>query len=420
MAQTIIKMKCTDQALEIIEAPVIASGGFKEDAILFEFCPLWDGFIKTATFYIKKGETYYAELDSDNTCIIPHEVLEKAGNIFFGVVGVNSDNITRTSEVIKYKIVQGAISEDHKPSDPTPDIYEQILARLNSITTGGLIVDSALSPTSTNPIQNQTVYEALEGKASTKDVQGIQGNLEATREDLELVKNAVNSASASIQEIEGDITEATITWNETKETASQNTTKITETDKKLDETKLSLEGHLNDTENPHSVTPDKIGALSVTGGTMTGDINMGGQKVSNLAEPTEDGDGVPKSYVDSRSVDYIVEQGTDNAGFTFRKWNSGISEYFGYAHQVILWGTTLSDASTAQAYYSTNSSTLNFKSGLFIDLPFITATCKASGYVVPSIQQLTASYVEFVHGRFYGGNDSLEVYTYIHAMGRWK
>ena len=132
ISQTIVKVKCIDQVLEVLEAPVIASGGFYEDKILFEFGPLWDGFTKIATFYIKKDETYYAEVDFDNSCTIPHEVLEKAGNMFFGVMGVNTEEITRTSEVIKYKIVQGAISEGHKPSDPTPDIYEQILARLGS------------------------------------------------------------------------------------------------------------------------------------------------------------------------------------------------------------------------------------------------------------------------------------------------
>ena len=161
MAHTQIKVKCTDQILEITEAPVVASGGFKEDKILFEFCPLWDGFTKTATFYVKKSEVFTSEVDFENTCIIPHEVLENPGNIFFGVFGVNGDGVTRTSEVIKYKIVQGAITGDNKPSDPTPDIYEQILARLNNITTGGLTVDSVLSDTSTNPIQNKAVSAAL-------------------------------------------------------------------------------------------------------------------------------------------------------------------------------------------------------------------------------------------------------------------
>jgi hypothetical protein len=133
MAQTVIKIKCTDQVLETIEAPVIASGGFKSEKVHFEFCTLWDGFTKTAIFYVKKSEVYHAVLSADNTCIIPHEVLEKQGNMFFGVLGVNASGITRTSEVIKYKIVQGAISEEYKQSDPTPDIYEQILSKIANI-----------------------------------------------------------------------------------------------------------------------------------------------------------------------------------------------------------------------------------------------------------------------------------------------
>lgn len=132
MAQTTIKVKCTDQMLEFIESPIVASGGFNEDKVMFEFCPLWDGFTKTGVFYVNKGEYYESLLDEENTCIIPHEVLQNPGKMFFGVFGVNKNNITRTSETVKYKIVQGAITEDAKPSDPTPDIYEQILAKLNA------------------------------------------------------------------------------------------------------------------------------------------------------------------------------------------------------------------------------------------------------------------------------------------------
>ena len=137
MGETTVKIKCTDQKLEAIEAPIIASGGFNENKVHFEFCPLWDGFTKTATFYVKKNEVYTAAVDSNGTCIVPHEVTENPGNMFFGVFGVKDDGTTRTSEVIKYKIVQGAITEDAKPSDPTPDIYEQILAKMATLDTHG-------------------------------------------------------------------------------------------------------------------------------------------------------------------------------------------------------------------------------------------------------------------------------------------
>lgn len=137
MGETTVKIKCTDQKLEAIEAPIIASGGFNENKVHFEFCPLWDGFTKTATFYVKKNEVYTSAVDSNGTCIVPHEVTENPSNMFFGVFGVKDDGTTRTSEVIKYKIVQGAITEDAKPSDPTPDIYEQILAKMAALDTHG-------------------------------------------------------------------------------------------------------------------------------------------------------------------------------------------------------------------------------------------------------------------------------------------
>ena len=40
--------------------------------------------------------------------------------------------------------------------------------------------------------------------------------------------------------------------------------------------------------------------LKTTGGTMSGDIAMGGKKVTGLGTPTADGDAVNKKYVDSK------------------------------------------------------------------------------------------------------------------------
>ena len=40
--------------------------------------------------------------------------------------------------------------------------------------------------------------------------------------------------------------------------------------------------------------------LPLTGGTMQGPVSMGGEKISNLPTPTDDGDAVPKSYADTK------------------------------------------------------------------------------------------------------------------------
>lgn len=133
MGKTSVKVNCIDQRLLVSSGPVIASGGHNEDELIFSFCPLWDGYEKIATFYRDKDHVYHAIIESDK-CVIPWEVLTDAGEFYFGVFGVKND-VQRTSHVVKYKVAEGAISEDTSPSDPTPDIYTQIISAHNDVST---------------------------------------------------------------------------------------------------------------------------------------------------------------------------------------------------------------------------------------------------------------------------------------------
>ena len=128
---TTIKVKCTDQVMTFDSTPVIASGGLKEDYITFSFCTKWDGLTKTAVFWRAENDAYHVLLDENGGCAIPKEVLAAEGIIFFGVFGVNSEGVQRTSEVLSYRIVKGTITEGTKPSDPTADVYTQMLAKYN-------------------------------------------------------------------------------------------------------------------------------------------------------------------------------------------------------------------------------------------------------------------------------------------------
>lgn len=129
---SVIKLKCVEQTLTIVNAPEISSGNVNYDTINFEFCSSWSGFTKTAIFYRKKAEPYYKVLDSSNNCTIPKEVLTDRGLIFIGVFGTKGD-VVLTSGVVPYMVNEGAITEGLKPSDPTPDIYEQILAEFGDV-----------------------------------------------------------------------------------------------------------------------------------------------------------------------------------------------------------------------------------------------------------------------------------------------
>ena len=50
------------------------------------------------------------------------------------------------------------------------------------------------------------------------------------------------------------------------------------------------------------LTAGNVGALPCTGGTMRGQLDMGGQKLTGLPEPAEDADAAGKGYVDARAA----------------------------------------------------------------------------------------------------------------------
>nr|DAU96645.1 MAG TPA: collagen triple helix repeat protein [Caudoviricetes sp.] len=130
MGTTLIKAKVTDQMLEFALKPMIASGGVNEDVIEFEFDELWDGFDTVAVFYRSKREVFHQKI-VDNRCTVPSEVLRAQGVFYVGVMGVKN-NVTRTTNVLRYELEHGAITVGVEPPEPTPSIYEQILETVKS------------------------------------------------------------------------------------------------------------------------------------------------------------------------------------------------------------------------------------------------------------------------------------------------
>lgn len=122
-----IHVKCTDQVVKIVKAPVIASGGLNEVSVVFDFCEKWDGFVKTALFYRDTDNIFYAVLDDNDTCVVPWEVCYADGYFFFSVFG-EKGSTRRTSNKNRYRVIEGAITEGFMPSEPTPDVYDQIIA----------------------------------------------------------------------------------------------------------------------------------------------------------------------------------------------------------------------------------------------------------------------------------------------------
>ena len=128
---TTIKITLTDQSAEITDAPTLASGGYNETEVAFTLDDAWDDYSSAllACFYRHDDKTpYYTELDDDYTAVIPPEVCLSKGVLFIGLIGTGASGSVKTSEVIRYSIAQGAISEDAEAADPTPDVYQLMLS----------------------------------------------------------------------------------------------------------------------------------------------------------------------------------------------------------------------------------------------------------------------------------------------------
>ena len=128
----IVKIKCINQAITIDNRPIIASGGLQENTMQFEFCSAWEGMTKTAVFYRNEKEVYNVLIDLNNECPIPDEVLQEAGTFFFGVYGVIGTR-RKTSEIERYNIIKGSFIQGSLPSEPTPDIYSQLIESYSEI-----------------------------------------------------------------------------------------------------------------------------------------------------------------------------------------------------------------------------------------------------------------------------------------------
>ena len=131
---TTIKLFANDQQLYVAEPTKLASGDRESVVLVVQFSRHWSDYEKSAVFFTSADDTVYEVLLSGGQCVIPHEVLATPGYLFIGIRGVNTDvGSVKTSTLIKHKVEKGAPVGTGTSLDPTPDVYQQILAKLVGI-----------------------------------------------------------------------------------------------------------------------------------------------------------------------------------------------------------------------------------------------------------------------------------------------
>jgi len=131
-----LKFLVKNQKIEILEREVIASDQISFVTLKFTFDGDWKKFYKVVQF-TQCDETYNRVLGFDGlSCLLPAEL--HAGAVKMSVFGYDADNtsgLRATTVPVTLNIRQsGFVGDDDFPIPPTPDLYTQILQKIEEVT----------------------------------------------------------------------------------------------------------------------------------------------------------------------------------------------------------------------------------------------------------------------------------------------
>ena len=126
-----IKFSISGQKISILERPTTISYTNELEAE-FSFSNEWSGRQKTAIFK-RTGIHAIPVLIENDKCIVPKEVLRNCSKFEVGIIAGN----IHTTNIVEVYIDRTCYNEDAEIPDPTPNIYDQIIEKLDSIINGG-------------------------------------------------------------------------------------------------------------------------------------------------------------------------------------------------------------------------------------------------------------------------------------------
>lgn len=160
------------------------------------------------------------------------------------------------------------------------------------------------------------------------------------------------------------------------------------------------------------------------GGDASGSIKIINPVDSEMSDESDNAvqNKVVKKYVDDRSIDYVVEQGTDGI-WKYRKWASGVAECWGSETISFTpseaWGAVyLQREGTSGGAWG---KTVHFPSGLFNLLPSHSITLCESGFLLLSFGLLCdENAFSFSPASIIKLETEITTDAHYMAVGRWK
>lgn len=284
-----------------------AQGECNMTALRIEFDEGWDGFAKTVTWWNSRNQnpvkrTLTADQLEDitkstriYTTLIPGEPLEFPGMCRFVIDGYSDDKRQRSlQDELLVKPVERA-DDAGNPVDPIPSQAEQLQVQ----------IDSMLGDMQERAVRAETAAAAAKDsvEAAAKSVEEALACENLANSYMMDAKNAAEAAAASAgtaaehaQEAAGSAQaaagqtaemvrsemagyvnaaqEAQRAAEKAKDEAKEVAGGDFATGGELDAVEQALETHAGDTNNPHCVTAEQVGAVSKSGDTMTGKLTI--------------------------------------------------------------------------------------------------------------------------------------------------
>lgn len=203
-----INLTITDQSLSASNI-VSVNGTVAIIGCTFDFDATWDAFpARQAIFKNSNDVGGYVAAIGPSGCLIPWEVLKKAGTVSMAIVGTNTDGqVQRTNTIMvvcQTRTLQGGVNS----IDPTPDQYAQFIADVEEMIgqagvlsvngmTGdvtltasdvGALADTVTVPTRTSQLTNDSGFlSAIPAEYVTETELGTALAVKANTADLAAV-----------------------------------------------------------------------------------------------------------------------------------------------------------------------------------------------------------------------------------------
>ena len=226
----IIDYKVDSQILSRRSRNLIVADSVKYLTVRFDFSDDWLNLTKTVIFYCNNcfNEKYALLLNDDNTVTVPHEVI-RSPSFCMSIYGTNN-GVRITTNTCKVSVIKSGYCEGETPPEPTQNVYEQILDRLDNSSGGtGKNGKSAYEIAVENGFSGTEIewLESLKGQPGKDGINGADGKDGNDGKDITSINDSETSSET--------------TWSSVKITTAN-----TELQTQINNTYIH---HLNDSNN---------------------------------------------------------------------------------------------------------------------------------------------------------------------------